>query len=71
MAGYPQKIERFPARFYSFRRQRQCPPVLAGGGLILLLILGEVGLWLAMPLTEVIVCFGAVCFMRKYTQELG
>ena len=43
------------------------------GGLILLLplILSETGLWLAMPLTELIVCVAAVFFMSKYTKALG
>ena len=46
---------------------------LVSGGLILLLplALGETGLWLAMPLTEMTVFFGAVYFMRKYTKELN
>lgn len=46
---------------------------VVSGGLILLLpsVLDEIGLWLAMPVTEVLVCFGAVWFMRKYTKELG
>lgn len=43
------------------------------GGLILLLplIMKATGLWLAMPITEVLVCFAAVFFMRKYTRQLG
>lgn len=42
------------------------------GGLILLLplVVGDAGLWLAMPVTEVLVCFAAVFFMRKYTVGL-
>ena len=38
--------------------------------LILPLIFNANGVWLAMPLTEAIVCFGTVYFMRKYTKEL-
>lgn len=43
------------------------------GGLILLLplFLQSTGLWLAMPVTEAIVCFVTVFFMKKYTKELG
>lgn len=43
------------------------------GGLILLLplFLQSTGLWLAMPVTEVIVCIVTVYFMKKYTKELG
>lgn len=43
------------------------------GGLILLLpmVLDSVGLWLAMPITEAVVCVAAVYFIRKYTAELS
>lgn len=43
------------------------------GGLILLLplLLNADGLWLAMPITEVLVCIAAVSFIRKYTAELN
>ena len=43
------------------------------GALIIFLprILHESGLWLAMPITEVIVSIGAVCFIKKYTKGLG
>lgn len=42
------------------------------GGLIMLLpmIMKSAGLWLAMPITEVIVCFAVIFFIRKYTSEL-
>lgn len=46
--------------------------VISGGLLLLLpLISDATGLWLAMPITEVVVCFGAVYFMKKYTKEMG
>lgn len=43
------------------------------GGLILILpvFMKSTGLWLAMPVTELLVCIGAVYFIRKYTKELG
>ncbi len=46
---------------------------VVSGGLILLLplILEADGLWLAMPLTELLVFFAAVFFMLKYTRALG
>lgn len=46
---------------------------IISGGLILLLpmLLGATGLWLAMPFAEGIVFIGAVYFIRKYTKELG
>lgn len=46
---------------------------VVSGGLILLLplILEADGLWLAMPLTELLVFFAAAFFMLKYTRALG
>lgn len=46
---------------------------IISGGLILLLplFLGSAGLWLAMPVTELLVCAAVVFLIRKYTQELG
>lgn len=46
---------------------------LISGGLILLLplVLDATGLWLAMPITEALVCVAAVYYMRKYTKELN
>ena len=46
---------------------------IISGGLILLLpmLLGATGLWLAMPFAEGIVFIGDVYFIRKYTKELG
>lgn len=46
---------------------------VVSGGLILLLplVLDATGLWLAMPLTELLVSFASVFFMKKYTRSLG
>lgn len=46
---------------------------VVSGGLILFLpaVIGEIGLWLAMPFTELLVFFFAASFMKRYTRELG
>lgn len=46
--------------------------IISGCLIILLpLIIDEAGLWLAMPITEFLVCIVAVYFIKKYTKNLN
>lgn len=50
-----------------------CRGLVISGIMILLLpaIAADVGLWLAMPVTELLVAAIVIFYMRKYTRELG